>query len=77
MMMTAELKAVMGWLEAGDVPAIAYKGPTLAAWAYGDIALREFCDLDILVRPSDKNASDLGSGCERVCPEGGAQALQT
>ena len=66
MMMTAELKAVMGWLEAEDVPAIAYKGPTLAAWAYGDIALREFCDLDILVRPSDKTraiAVLIANGC--------------
>ncbi len=66
MMMTAELKAVMGWLETEDVPAIAYKGPTLAAWAYGDIALREFCDLDILVRPSDKERAIwvlIANGC--------------
>jgi hypothetical protein len=66
MMMAAELKAVIGWLEAKEVPAIAYKGPTLAAWAYGDIALREFCDLDILVRPSDKTravAVLIANGC--------------
>ena len=29
------------------------KGPVLASTAYGDIAMREFVDLDILVRPSD------------------------
>ena len=76
MMMTAELKAVMGWLEAGDVPAIAYKGPTLAAWAYGDIALREFCDLDILVRPSDKDraiSTLVANGCVPTRAAGAAE----
>ena len=35
------------------VTALAFKGPVLAAAAYGDPGLREFIDLDILVRPSD------------------------
>jgi hypothetical protein len=35
------------------VPVIAFKGPVLAQSAYGDLSLREFIDLDILVRPSD------------------------
>ena len=54
LMMAAELYAVLHWLKAGGVPAIAYKGPTLAVWAYGNVALREFSDLDVLVRPEDK-----------------------
>ena len=74
MMMTAELKAVMGWLEADDVPAIAYKGPTLAAWAYGDVALREFCDLDILVRPIDRARAIAVLTANGCVPKGAAGA---
>jgi putative nucleotidyltransferase-like protein len=35
------------------VPAIAIKGPALAIAAYGDVAMREFVDLDFMVRLSD------------------------
>lgn len=48
-----ELVRLLGALETGGVEALAYKGPTLAAHAYGDLALRQFGDLDLLVRPSD------------------------
>ena len=30
-----------------------FKGPTLAVLAYGDLALRQFNDLDILIHPDD------------------------
>lgn len=30
-----------------------FKGPALAASLYGDVALREYCDLDILIRRED------------------------
>lgn len=50
----AELRRVLGWLEADSIPAIAFKGPTLAALAYENLALREFNDLDLLVRPCDR-----------------------
>jgi hypothetical protein len=36
--------------EAHGIAVIPYKGPVLAACAYGNLALREFNDLDILVR---------------------------
>lgn len=36
-----------------DIPVMAFKGPVLAQIAYGDLGMREFVDLDILVRPSD------------------------
>jgi hypothetical protein len=48
-----ELIRLLGALEASRVEALAYKGPTLAAHAYGDLALRQFGDLDLLVRPRD------------------------
>jgi len=48
-----ELIRLLGALSDGGVEALAYKGPTLAAHAYGDLALRQFGDLDLLVRPRD------------------------
>ncbi len=40
-------------LEHEGILAIPYKGPTLAVMAYGDLGLREFEDLDLLVRRQD------------------------
>jgi len=51
--LTAELIRITGWLDSEGIDAIPYKGPTTALLAYGNIALREFGDLDILVRPRD------------------------
>jgi hypothetical protein len=39
--------------KANDVPFIAYKGAALAAFAYQDVALRQFTDLDLLIRKKD------------------------
>jgi hypothetical protein len=51
--LTAELFNILRLFQSQDIPAIPYKGPVLAAQAYGDIALREFEDLDIILRQSD------------------------
>ena len=51
--MAKELVSILAALDAIGVAAIAYKGPTLALFLYGDVALREFCDLDILIRAED------------------------
>jgi Uncharacterised nucleotidyltransferase len=48
-----ELLKLLHLFEAREIPAIPYKGPTLAACVYGNLALREFGDLDILVRERD------------------------
>jgi hypothetical protein len=45
-----ELLGLLSNFEAHSIQAIPYKGPTLAALAYENLALREFDDLDILVR---------------------------
>ncbi len=50
---TAELLRVLDVLGAGGIQAIPYKGPALAAQVYGDLALRRFVDLDLLVRESE------------------------
>ena len=51
--LTGELLRILHLFESNDISAIPYKGPVLAAWAYGDIALREFSDLDILIPKED------------------------
>ncbi len=53
LVLTAELLELLKLLDAHGVQAVPFKGPVLAARAYGDIAFREFCDLDILVHPRD------------------------
>ena len=47
--LTAELFRVLQALEKHGVCATPYKGPVLAAQAYGDAALRQFSDLDVIV----------------------------
>lgn len=51
--MTADLIKVVRALEAENIPVICLKGPVLAAFQYGDPAMRDFGDLDILVKKSD------------------------
>lgn len=40
----------MQLFKAQEIPSIRYKGPALAASIYGNLALRQFGDLDILAR---------------------------
>ena len=49
MLMSAELIRIMKLLEENGIEALAFKGPTLSQMAYGDITLRQYVDLDILV----------------------------
>jgi hypothetical protein len=51
--LTAELINILRLFQSQNIPAIPYKGPVVAAQAYGDFALREFEDLDIILRQSD------------------------
>lgn len=53
LLLAGELVRINKLLEAEGVGALAYKGPALAASAYGDLALRRFIDLDIIVRRRD------------------------
>jgi hypothetical protein len=50
---TAELFRILDCLEAHSIPAIPLKGPVLAEVVYGDLALRDFSDLDVLVQQGD------------------------
>ena len=51
--LTAELIALLDLFRSKNILAIPYKGPVLAVQAYGDLTLREFEDLDIIVRQRD------------------------
>lgn len=51
--LTAELLRIFSLFEKLGIEIIPFKGPTLAVAAYGDLSLRMFADLDILVREKD------------------------
>ncbi|WP_457653758.1 nucleotidyltransferase domain-containing protein [Rhodocaloribacter sp.] len=53
LMLTGVLRDVLDLFEREGLPAIPYKGPVLAASVYGNVALRPFSDLDVLVPPGD------------------------
>jgi hypothetical protein len=48
-----ELLEILELFERHGIRAIPFKGPVLAAQAYGDVALRSFLDLDILIQPNE------------------------
>jgi len=48
-----ELCGLLRLLALRDIAAVPYKGPVLALCAYGDLSLRQFNDLDVMVRPQD------------------------
>jgi hypothetical protein len=52
-----ELTRILGAMSRVGVTAVTYKGPLLAETAYGDLGLRQFNDLDILIRESDLEAA--------------------
>ena len=57
---TSELIRLVRLLNSHGIPALPFKGPTLAALVYGNLSLRQFSDLDILIRERDlRRAVDL------------------
>lgn len=48
-----ELQKILKLFENSGIDAIPYKGPTLAISVYGNLALREFVDLDIFINQND------------------------
>jgi hypothetical protein len=53
LLLTRELLKILNALSKKSVTAIPFKGPVLAEAVYGDLALRQFSDLDILIRAED------------------------
>ena len=59
-LLTHELQKLLTLFADNDVQAVPYKGPALALQLHGNVALRQFSDLDILVHPRDvRRARDL------------------
>lgn len=54
---TAELCRLIKLLDASGITAIPFKGPALALFAYDDLNLRRYVDLDIMVRKEDALAA--------------------
>ena len=51
--LTQELIKIYNLFQKNGVALIPFKGPALASYAYGDLSLRPFGDLDILIHPQD------------------------
>ncbi|HXJ42843.1 MAG TPA: nucleotidyltransferase family protein, partial [Bryobacteraceae bacterium] len=49
--LTGELIHLLRLFEAQGIEVVPFKGPALAEQIFGNVAMRQFCDLDILVRP--------------------------
>lgn len=54
---TDELHAIFDAFESDEIRAIPFKGPVLASFSYGDLSMREFSDLDVLVHRDDVPAA--------------------
>ena len=52
-LLTGELASLLDSFNKNGINAVPYKGPAIAAKLYGNLALRQFGDLDILVRKGD------------------------
>ncbi len=55
MLMSAELIYITKFLKTNHIESLACKGPALSQMAYGDITLRQYGDIDILIRKKDRH----------------------
>ena len=51
MFLTSQLLEIVRLFNSESVPFMPFKGPLLAMTAYGNLALRQFVDLDVLIQP--------------------------
>jgi len=51
--LTNKLFEILNLFKKNDILALPFKGPVLAESVYGDLSLRQFVDLDILVHNHD------------------------
>jgi len=70
-LLAGELARLARLFEAEGLPLLAYKGPALAQQAFGDITLRRYVDLDVIVRHGDaRRAGELLQSHGYSKPEG-------
>ncbi len=53
LLFASELLRLLDLFDRHGIAAVPFKGPVLADFLYGDIAAREYCDLDLLLQPRD------------------------
>ncbi|MBE9004352.1 nucleotidyltransferase family protein [Fortiea sp. LEGE XX443] len=53
LLMASKLVNILNIFDENGIPVIPFKGPILAATAYGDVSRRSFGDLDLLVHPKN------------------------
>ena len=58
LLFTGELLRLLGLFQQNAIPIAAFKGPVLAHSVYGDISLREFSDLDVIVQEADLSKAE-------------------
>ena len=51
--LTGQLLKLLNFFEDHGIPAVPFRGPVLASLVYGNLSLREFSDLDILIHRED------------------------
>ncbi len=52
-LLAGEMVRLLELFEENQIPAVPYKGPAIGVGIYGNLALRQFADLDILVPDTD------------------------
>jgi Uncharacterised nucleotidyltransferase len=53
LLLTGELTKLLTLLEQQSIATVPYKGPVLAAAVYGDVSLRQYLDLDLVLQQED------------------------
>jgi hypothetical protein len=51
----SQLSAVTELLTGAGIESVSIKGPLFAGWLYGDVGMRRFADLDLLIDPSQRD----------------------
>ena len=57
-LLVEQLREILGRFNASDIQAVPFKGPVLAARAYGSVSLRHYTDLDLLIHERDLAAAE-------------------
>jgi hypothetical protein len=64
LVLTAELLRLIDLFQQNRIPIATFKGPILAISVYGNLALREFSDLDLLIQEADlRKAEKILTAC--------------
>jgi hypothetical protein len=58
LLFTSELLRLVSLFQQNGIMIAAFKGPVLAESVYGDLSLREFCDIDVLVQEADLDKAE-------------------